>query len=197
MTLLGPKVAAAKAVSTLVRAAGRERRIDVADANGATYLGIASAGIDSDTQVIANSTRLKLGNLVYVYSILRALRGWKPAGWHVSVDGSVHEFTGYAVAVCNSGVFGGGMYLAPDAELDDGVLDVVLSEDQPKRRYLTGLPKVFKGTHVGEPGLVFLRGREITFSADRPFGVYADGDPIADLPVTIRVVPGALRVLAP
>lgn len=190
-------IAEEPAAAAAVLAAGHERRVDLAEANGASYLGIASAGIDSDTQDIANATRLRLGNLVYVYSVLRALRSWRPAAWEVTVDGERHAFSGYSVAVCNSGVFGGGMYLVPSAELDDGILDVVLTADQSKRTYLRGLPKVFKGTHVGEPGLTFLRGREITFSADRPFTAYADGDPIAELPVTIRVVPGALRVLAP
>ena len=99
--------------------------------------------------------------------------------------------------MANSGVYGSGMYLVPHAELDDGLLDVVLSEDIPKRRYLANVPKVFKGTHVDEPGLHFLRGRTVTFEADRPFAAYADGDPIADLPVTVRVLPGTLRVLAP
>jgi diacylglycerol kinase family enzyme len=113
------------------------------------------------------------------------------------VDGEAHEFSGYAVAVANSGVFGGGMYLVPDASLDDGLLDVVFTEDVSKGRYLANLPSVFKGTHVDEPGIRFLKGREVTFEADRPFEAYADGDPIAALPATIRVIPGQLRVLAP
>jgi YegS/Rv2252/BmrU family lipid kinase len=180
-----------------VLANGREQEIDVADAGGRTYLGIASAGLDSDVQVIANSTRLPLGRLIYVYATLRALRGWRHARWELEVDGERRAFSGYAVAVANSGVFGGGMYLAPRAELDDGVLDVVLTRACPKRRYLVNLPRVFRGTHVGSPDLVFLRGREISFHADRPFSAYADGDPIAELPVTIRVVPRALKVLVP
>ena len=89
------------------------------------------------------------------------------------------------------------MYLVPDASLDDGLLDVVLCRAASKRSYLAGLPKVFKGTHVDDPNLTFLRGREIAFHADRPFAAYADGDPIADLPVTIRVVPRSLSVLVP
>lgn len=181
-----------------VIATGAERRVDVADADGATYLGIASAGIDSDVQVIANSTRLKqLGDLVYVYGTLRALRGWRPCRWQVTIDGEHHEFSGYSVAVANSGVFGGGMFLVPGAELDDGILEVVLTEHVPKRRYLRNIPKVFKGTHLDEPGLRILPGRVVRFEADRPFSVFADGDPIAELPATITVVPGALRVLAP
>jgi YegS/Rv2252/BmrU family lipid kinase len=180
-----------------VLAGGRERAIDVAEAGGTTYLGIASAGIDSDVQDIANATHVPLGAAIYVYATLRALRGWRPARWEVVVDGEARSFTGYSVAVANSGVFGGGMYLVPDASLDDGLLDVVLARACPKWRYLTSLPKVFKGTHVDDDELTFLRAREITFHADRPFRAYADGDPIAALPVTIRVVPRALKVLVP
>ena len=89
------------------------------------------------------------------------------------------------------------MHLVPDASLDDGLLDVVLCRDASKRSFLAGLPKVFKGTHVDDPNLTFLRGREIAFHADRPFAAYADGDPIADLPVTIRVVPRCLEGARP
>jgi len=180
-----------------VLAGGRELAIDVADVGGQTYLGIASAGFDSDVQDVANATRVPLGEAIYVYAALRAMVGWRDAAWQVEVDGQEHGFTGYSVAVANSGVFGGGMYLAPDASLDDGLLDVVLLRTCAKWRYLARLPKVFKGTHVHSPELTLLRGREISFTADRPFAAYADGDPIADLPVTIRVVPRALKVLVP
>ena len=185
------------AAACVLIAAGRERRVDVAEAGGRVYVGILSAGLDSDVQVIANGTRLPLGTLVYLYGTLRALRAWRPAQWDVRVDGAAHSFTGYSVAVANSGVFGGGMRLAPDAELDDGLLDVVMLADRSKVGFLRTLPKVFKGAHVDDPGVTILRGREITFGADRPFTAYADGDPMVDLPATVRVLPGALRVIAP
>jgi YegS/Rv2252/BmrU family lipid kinase len=180
-----------------VLAEEREQRVDVADIEGHAYLGIASSGLDSDAGDIANATRLKLGQLVYVYATLRAVRAWRPAHWEVVIDGAPRSFTGYSVAVANSGVFGGGMYLAPDAKLDDGLLDVVMIGDLPKRTYLAALPKVFTGAHVREPGVEILQAREVAFHADRPFNVQADGDPIADLPATVRVQPGALKVLAP
>jgi YegS/Rv2252/BmrU family lipid kinase len=189
----GDPVAAVK-----VLAVGHERRIDVADAGGATYVGILSAGLDSDVQVVANGTKLKrLGPLVYLYGVLVALGRWRAARWDVEIDGARHAFTGYSVAVANSGVFGGGMRLVPDAALDDGLLDVVFIADKSKVAYLRGLPKVFKGTHVDEPGFETHRGREVSFGADRPFTAYADGDPIVELPATVRVVPRALRVIAP
>jgi YegS/Rv2252/BmrU family lipid kinase len=180
-----------------VLAEGREQRVDVADVNGRAYLGIASSGLDSDAGDLANATRLKLGQGVYVYAVLRALAAWRTAHWEVVLDGRPRSFDGYSVAVCNSGVFGGGMFLAPDAQLDDGMLDVVMIEDRPKRAMLTALPKVFTGTHLGERGVELVRVREVAFHADRPFNVQADGDPIADLPATVRVEPGALRVMAP
>jgi YegS/Rv2252/BmrU family lipid kinase len=180
-----------------VLAAGKERRIDVAEAGGRVFVGILSAGFDSNVNEIANSTRLPLGTLVYAYGALRALWSWRPARWEVVVDGAEHAFSGYAVAVANSGVFGGGMWLVPDAEIDDGLLDIALTGDRKKSAYLRGLTQVFKGTHVDAPGFKLLRGREITFRADRPFVPYADGDPIAELPVTVRVLPRALRVIVP
>jgi len=180
-----------------VLAEGREQRIDVADIDGRAYLGIASSGLDSDAGDLANATRLKLGRLVYVYATLRAVRAWRPARWEVVIDGEARLFTGYSVAVANSGVFGGGMHLAPEAKLDDGLLDVVMIGDVPKRSYLAALPKVFTGTHVREPGVEMCQAREVAFHADRPFNVQADGDPIADLPATVRVQPGALRIITP
>jgi YegS/Rv2252/BmrU family lipid kinase len=178
-------------------AEGRERRIDLAEVDGRCFLGILSAGFDSDVNEIANGTRLPLGTLAYLYGAVRALAAWRPARWEVTVDGERRTFAGYSVAVANSGVYGGGMWLVPQADLDDGRLDVVLSATFPKRRALVLFAKVFKGTHTDDPGLTFLRGSEVEFSADRPFTAYADGDPIAALPATVRVLPGALRVVAP
>ncbi|HMA47995.1 MAG TPA: hypothetical protein VKP11_12515, partial [Frankiaceae bacterium] len=64
-------------------------------------------------------------------------------------------------------------------------------------RFLADFPKVFTGRHVDEPSIEVVRARRVRVDADRPFRVYADGDPIADLPAQIGVRPGALRVLAP
>ena len=156
-----------------------------------------SAGFDSDVSRFALETRLKLGTFVYTYGVLRAIASWREAAWSVTIDGEQTTFSGYSVAVANSGVFGGGMYLSPDSALDDGQLEVITIEAQSKLRYLRGLPRVFNGSHLKDPAINILQGREITFSADRPFTAYADGDPIADLPATVRVLPGSLRVVAP
>ena len=123
--------------------------------------------------------------------------GWHHATFQVTVDGERHQMTGYNVAVANSKAYGGGMQLVPHAELDDGRLDVMLVEAHSKLRWIRGALRVFKGAHVNDPAIRWLTGTEIEVDADRPFTVYADGDPIADLPATIRVTKQTLRVIAP
>jgi YegS/Rv2252/BmrU family lipid kinase len=177
-----------------VVATGAERVLDVGDAGGRTFVGIASLGLDSDANRIANAAPSRLGRFVYVYAALRALAAWQPARFDLRIDGEALQFSGYSVAAANAPADGGGMLLA---RLDDGCVDVVLIDRMTKRRFLAALPKVFRGTDVGEPGVRVLRARELHVEADRPFVVYADGDPIASTPVTIRVEPGALQVLVP
>jgi YegS/Rv2252/BmrU family lipid kinase len=185
------------AAAASVAVQGRERLVDVAEVDGRPYIGIASLGFDSDCNRIANETRLVRGNLVYLYSALRALAAWRPATFMVTVDGERHEVTGYSVAVGNSKAYGGGMLLLPHAELDDGLLDVLMAAEHSKLRFLLHLPKLFKGTHLHLPHVSLLRGAVVEVDADRPFSVYADGDPIGDTPATMRVRRRCLRVLVP
>ena len=177
---------------------GESKLLDVGEVDGKSFVGIASTGFDSEANRIANEAKLIRGNLVYAYAALKALVGWKPARFEVVVDGERHAVTGYSVGVANSKAYGGGMYAAPQAELDDGRLDVVTCADIPKRRFLFRiLPKVFKGTYLEEPNISTYIGETIEVSADRPFVMYADGDPLADLPCTVRVRPRALHVVVP
>ena len=180
-----------------VLAEGTERQVDLGEVDGRLFIGIASTGLDSDANRIANEAPPWLGGLVYAYGALRALAAWTPARFDLELDGEHKTFTGYSVAAANSKAYGGGMYLAPDAELDDGMLDVVVVEAYAKRRAVARMPKLFKGTHVKDPEVHVFRAKEVRIAADRAFEVYADGDEIGTLPATVRAVPGALRVLVP
>jgi YegS/Rv2252/BmrU family lipid kinase len=181
-----------------VLVAGVARELDLGQVGTRTFVGIASCGFDSEANRIANQTRLVRGNLVYAYGALRALLGWQSARFRVTLDhGEAREVTGYSVAMANSKAYGGGMLLAPDASLQDGLLDVVIIGEVPKLRFLRLLPTVFKGEHVRQPNVQILRAGCVEVSADRPFTMYADGDPIAELPATVRALPAALRVMVP
>jgi YegS/Rv2252/BmrU family lipid kinase len=180
-----------------VLASGAVREIDVGEVNGTRFLGIASCGFDSDANRIANEAKWIKGRLVYAYAALRALAAWKPATFTLGLDGAARSFRGYSVAAANSGAYGGGMLIAPDAELDDGLLDVVTTGEVGKLRFLLNLPKVFDGEHVNNEEVSVDRAAEARIDADRPFAVYADGDHVADLPATVRILPRALNVIVP
>lgn len=176
---------------------GESRRIDVGEVNGARFLGIVSVGFDSEANRLANETRFLRGNLVYAFAALRTLMRWKPARFTVRVDDERHRFTGYSVSVANNSAFGGGMFIAPDAELDDGLFDVVSVGAVGKLRFVANLPKVFKGTHVEEDEVQVFRARHLELTASSPFPVYADGEHISDLPASLRILPRALSVIVP
>jgi YegS/Rv2252/BmrU family lipid kinase len=183
--------------ATQVLATGRIRKLDLGEVDGRPYIGIASCGFDSDANRIANEAPPALGNLVYAYGAVRALAAWKPARFELMLDGRGLAFDGDGLAVANSPRYGGGMRIARDAELDDGLFDVVMTGHMPKRRFPLCIAKAFDGSYVDLPSVHVERAREVRIAADRPFAVYADGDPIGDLPVTVRVRPRAVRVLVP
>jgi len=183
------------AVATL--AAGQVRRIDVGEANGKRFLGIASTGFDSEANLLANRTRWLRGNLVYAYAGIRTLLGWKPARFTIAVGEERIRFSGYSVSAANNRAYGGGIMLAPDADLADGEFDVVTVAEAGKLRCLSNLPKMFKGTHLEEDYFRVFRASRLELSASRPFAVYADGEHLTDLPASLRVLPRALSVIAP
>jgi YegS/Rv2252/BmrU family lipid kinase len=167
--------------------------------NGAarTFVGIASVGFDSVANKIANEAPSRLGPMVYAYAALRAMGSFRPVTFDVTVGRERRTFQGWSIAAANGKAYGGGMYAAPEARLDDGALDVIMFSPKSRVDFLACMRDVFKGTHLQRDAISMLRGAEVRIAADRPFTVYADGDPIGELPVTIRAVPGAIRVLLP
>ncbi|MBX5441983.1 MAG: diacylglycerol kinase family lipid kinase [Solirubrobacteraceae bacterium] len=178
---------------------GSRRPLDVGMVADRPFVGIASFGFDSDANRIANLAPAWLGQGVYAYAALRALGGWRPARFVIEADDRPpREVTAYSVGLANASTYGGGMRAAPHAELDDGRLDLVIVHDMPKRRFLTHvLPRVFSGTHVDLPEVEEQKVHTALVRADRPFTVYADGDPIGELPCDFSVRRHALQVLAP
>lgn len=204
--VLGIDENAVEACATVANGVARAMDIGEVSSSGSqrpaqAFVGIASVGFDSDANRIANEAPAWLGGLVYAYGALRALLSWRPARFEIELDppgGDRHVFTAFSIGAANSKAYGGGMRAAPDAMLDDGLLEVVVVESVGRLRFLTRIfPKVFAGTHVNEDCVSVFRAREVSISADRPFTMYADGDPIGDLPVRVAALQGAITVLTP
>jgi YegS/Rv2252/BmrU family lipid kinase len=176
---------------------GEPREIDVGDVDGQTFVGVASIGLESEVTRIANKLPRVAGRATYAIAMIAGLARWKPASFELTLDGDRRAFRGYLAAAANSGQFGGGMRIAPDARMDDGLLDVVVIGRSSKPRFLRNASKVFDGSHVNLDGIDVLRAAEVHLDADREFEVYADGDELGTTPAVVRAVPAALRVRSP
>ncbi|CRK58813.1 Transcription regulator [contains diacylglycerol kinase catalytic domain] [Alloactinosynnema sp. L-07] len=174
-----------------------ERRIDVIDAAGSIVLGNVYAGIDSLSARIINDNRWMPAKLIYRLAPALALLRWQPPVYTVTADGETITAKADTVIVANSGTYGHGLRIVPDAVVDDGLLDVMIVSAGPKRRLAAFMSQAKTGTHVGRPEVRVVRAREVTLDADRPVPVGADGDDLGALPCKIRIRPAALRILAP
>ncbi|MGW2202689.1 diacylglycerol/lipid kinase family protein [Streptomyces sp. NPDC001774] len=179
---------------------GVPRAVDTIEVESATHarisvLGSVYAGVDAVANSHANASRLLRGAASYYAGGLRAVLAWRTATYRITVDGVPHERSGYTVVAANSGFYGFGRNVAPGASVDDGLLDVVVIGDAPKRHFFATMNELKTGAHVNRPQVEILRGKEIRIEADRPLPYGADGEVDATLPVTVRVQPGALNVL--
>lgn len=180
-----------------VLASGVPTTIDLGEANGVRFLGIASFGYDSLANESANAAPRWLGSGVYIWGAISAVIRWKPAHFTVTADGAEKSFDGWSVLCANTSRYGGGMLIAPNASIEDHQFDLICTLDSSRLRFIRMFPKVFKGTHIDDDNLDVSHAREVIVSADRPFTIYADGDPLTELPAEIRILPSAVKVLLP
>lgn len=170
--------------------------------------GSVYAGIDARAAVLVHRMRRTPGPLQYPLGALRAIATYAPGRFRLDIDGEVHELDAGMVVVANSGFYGKGMHIAPDAALEDGVLDVVIVAAASRPRLVRSFPSIYDGSHVRRPEVTVLRGRRIRVAADPAPGrgaldVGADGEPLGVLPALdaepalVEVRPAALEVLVP
>ena len=173
---------------------GEPRRVDVIDVGGRSVVGSVYAGVDSRASELVDAAQRLPRRLQYPYAAVRALATFAPVDFRVTADGDNHRLRGFTVVVANSGYYGSGMNIAPDAVLDDGLLDVVMIGTASRARLLRSMPHLYAGTHTALDGVRVLRGREISIDVEGAT-VYGDGDRIAPPPLTARVRPRALQVI--
>ncbi|MDD1477011.1 diacylglycerol/lipid kinase family protein [Arthrobacter sp. H16F315] len=165
------------------------------DGKSSWFAGVLSAGFDAAVNERANAWRWPRGKARYNLAMLRELASFRPINYTVTADGARWRQAAMLISVANGQSIGGGMKVTPDAVLDDGLLDLFIVGPLSRAGLLRVFPKVFSGGHLGHPAVHIRRVRSVELSADDVVA-YADGERIGPLPLTIEVVPGAIRVLA-
>ncbi|MDO4243309.1 MAG: diacylglycerol kinase family protein [Actinomyces sp.] len=168
-------------------------------------MAVVGAGIDAVVNRRANNLRWPHGEARYTVAVVPEIVRMRPYGYRVTTDAGTWEGPAMLLAAANTSFIGGGMTLAPSAEVTDGLLDV-LRLDPVTRPGLVGLfLRIFQGTHVEHPAVHIERSRAVTIEAlpDKEAGLhtpprpYADGEAIAPLPLRLEAVPEAVRLLLP
>jgi diacylglycerol kinase (ATP) len=156
---------------------------------------VLSAGFDSRVNDRANRMSWPKGRMRYNIAIVAELGVFSPLSFQITLDGESIETDAMLVAVGNAKSYGAGMQVLPDADVRDGLLDVMILGPVSKPEFLKTFPKVFKGTHTSHPAVTMRRAKVVELSSP---GVtaYADGEYLTDLPIRCECVPGAVRILA-
>lgn len=180
--------------------AGAPRRVDlmVLDAPAARAVNIIGIGFDAAVATRMNrQSRAGGGCIPYLSAVMAELVHLRPVKLRLRVDEETWEGEALLVAIANAQSYGGGMRVAPDARIDDGLLDIVIVEPLGRLDFLRTLPKVFKGTHLQHPAVSCRRGREIVVESDEPVPALVDGDVRAQTPLQVTVAPGAVKLWLP
>jgi diacylglycerol kinase (ATP) len=180
---------------------GSTRRIDLGRvshgvAGDRWFGGVLGAGFDAVVNARAQRMTWPRGQMRYNLAIVRELPVFRPIPYAVEIDGHRIETRAMLVTVANTTSFGGGMRVSPEADVADGLLDVMIVHELSVPAFLRVFPKVYSGTHVTHPAVEMHRGRRVRLEA-KGIQSQADGEAFAELPVEAEVVPGALEVVTP
>ena len=186
---------------------GRARAVDAGRARYTSWDGseaeayfanFGGAGISGAIARRANTTSKAMGGkLSFICATVAVFSRWKSEAITARVDDVERSGQMFEVLAMNGDYAAGGMWLTPEAEIDDGRLDVLLIGDVTKADFVRTFPKIYRGKHLSHPKIEVLHGTTVRVDADKPLPIVLDGEQPGTTPVTFELVPQALRVRVP
>jgi diacylglycerol kinase (ATP) len=185
-----------------VRSEQSAKEIDVgviADSSGqeTPFCCVAGIGLDPIAAEFANKMpRWLRSRGGYLLSVARALLSPLVLRLRIRADSREMQQNSCLFSIANTPTFGGGLRIAPQAQVDDGLLDCVLVDAMSTPQLIRRVPALLNGTVLGLKEVTFVRAKTLQIDSDRPAWVYADGESVCQTPITVRVLRHAIRVLA-
>jgi len=162
------------------------------------FINIAAFGLAGDVAHHIKKMGKPLGGTVsYAVSSVRSMLTARARALRLKADGADLSGRYHLGVLANTSSMGGGMLIAPDTKDDDGLMDLVLVADMSRLALARNFPKLYKGTHLGEPGITVTRLRRLEADSDETVWLNIDGEADGKLPAVFEVLPGAVRVLTP
>ena len=160
------------------------------------FVQVLSTGFDAEVNSRANKIKRPKGKSKYTIATVRTLARFKPINYKIDIDSRKFDQSAMLFTIANGETYGGGMRICPGASNSDGIFELLLVRPVSRFVLLTIFPKVFKGNHIPHQKIDTYRAKVVTISA--PTSAYADGEYVANLPITVTNVGNALSTwLAP
>jgi diacylglycerol kinase (ATP) len=141
----------------------------------------------------------------YALSLLPALWRFEPVAMSISLPSvenpnvlvTRNTRSTIVTAFANASSYGGGMKIAPQAQLDDGLLDVCVIDHMNKLKLFCLFPTVYSGRHLSIPQVEYFQTERLQLETGQPQDVYADGEYVCRTPIEVRIARAALQVIVP
>ena len=155
---------------------------------------VVSTGFDAKVNYRVNNSNFPFGSLSYAYAAIAEMASFKPLHYRLTTNGFTRELDAMLVCIANGGYFGGGMWIAPTADVTDGLLDVTIARTVSRAELIRMLPKLYSGSFVTHPAVERFQVSEITVTGENMYAM-ADGENLGDVPITMRAQQHCLYLL--
>ncbi|MBM3213448.1 diacylglycerol kinase family lipid kinase [Candidatus Poribacteria bacterium] len=176
---------------------GAELAIDLGSDSDGLFTGVCGVGFAAEVAYEANRFHWIHGSPAYFAGVFRALMRLRPVPMRIYLDDDVVEHSAVFVMAQNTPYCGGGQWMAPQASLTDGKLDVVVVSEISRIELVRTFPKVYSGEHVTHPAFHVYRSSTVRVESQEPLRKMLDGDHVQPTPMDVRTLPAALKVLVP
>jgi diacylglycerol kinase (ATP) len=174
---------------------GSVMAIDVGRERDRHFISVLGLGFPTIVAEAANRARWLRGPPAFFISVYKGLYRLRPAHLVIELDDQTLELESVAVMIQNTPYTGGGLHMAPGAQIDDGLLDVVVVDDIGRLDLMLNFPKVYRGKHLDHPSFTLYQSRTVRITSPEPMPKMFDGDVIGSSPLEAAVVPRSLKVV--
>lgn len=197
---LGMGTAPEQAIDAIV--SGRRWPIDIGrwsqGAKSGYFINVAGCGFDGEVARRVNQGfRSFHGRNAFLAAILQTLIRYRATKLRLTIDGEVVQVKAMLSAIANARSYGGGMMIAPNAKLDDGLLDLVVVGDLSRTQFVMNFSRVLRGTHLSHPRVIHRQFRHLTIESEPDAPFLIDGELLGGSHLMVDVVPKGVAVIAP
>ena len=172
--------------------------VDLPRINHIPFVAVAYVGFDGEVNKLANDGRGYFGGtLGYIVCVLKALKRFKPFEVEITIDDLTWRERVMMVTVANAPFYGGGMKIAPDANMNDGVFDICVVQEISKLELIQQFPRVFKGTHIFHPRVLMKTGKKVKLVSNENRDIFADGEYVGSLPGECTIGAQKIQIMSP